>query len=93
MMIGTLQMELYIPEAFSLKEKRFVLQSLKNKIRSTFNVSIAEVDFQDKWQRALMAVACVSIDRRYIDSVFAKIMNTISSEDRVEIMNQRVEVF
>jgi uncharacterized protein YlxP (DUF503 family) len=93
MIIGTLQVELFIPESFSLKDKRFVLQSLKNKIRNTFNVSVAEVDFQDKWQRACMAFACVSTDRRYIDSVFSKVLNMIGSEDRVEVVDQRTEVF
>jgi uncharacterized protein YlxP (DUF503 family) len=93
MMIGTLQVELFIPESFSLKDKRFVLQSLKNKIRSTFNVSVAEVDFQDKWQRACMAFACVSTDRRYIDSMFSKLLNMIDSEGRVEVLDQRLEVF
>jgi uncharacterized protein YlxP (DUF503 family) len=93
MMIGTLQVELFIPESFSLKDKRFVLQSLKNKIRSTFNVSVAEVDFQDKWQRTCMAFACVSTDRRYLDSMFSKLLNAINAEGRVEVLDQRLEVF
>jgi len=93
MMLGTLQVEFLIPDSFSLKDKRFVLQGLKNKIRSTFNVSVAEVDFQDKWQRACMAFACVSTDRRYLDSVFSKVLNTLDAEDRVEVIDQRVEIF
>jgi len=93
MMLGTLQVELLIPGSFSLKDKRFVLQGLKTKIRSTFNVSVAEVDFHDKWQRTCVAFACVSSDRRYLDSVFSKVLNAIDAEDRVEVVDQQVEIF
>lgn len=93
MLIGALRVELFLPESTSLKEKRFVLQSLKNKLRNAFNVSVAEVDFQDKWQRSCMAVTCVSTDRKYIDSVFTKVLNTISNEDRVEIIDQVIDFF
>jgi uncharacterized protein len=93
MMLGTLQVELLIPGSFSLKDKRFVLQGLKTKIRSTFNVSVAEVDFHDKWQRSCVAFACVSVDRRYLDSVFSKVLNAIDAEDRVEVVDQLVEIF
>jgi uncharacterized protein YlxP (DUF503 family) len=93
MMLGTLQVELLIPGSFSLKDKRFVLQGLKTKIRSTFNVSVAEVDFHDKWQRTCVAFACVSADRRYLDSVFSKVLNAIDAEDRVEVVDQQVEIF
>jgi hypothetical protein len=93
MMLGTLQVEFLIPGSYSLKDKRFVLQGLKNRIRSTFNVSVAEVDHQDKWQRSCMAFACVSTDRRYLDSLFSKVLNTIDAEDRIEVVDQRVEIF
>jgi uncharacterized protein len=63
MLVGTLQVEFLLHDAFSLKEKRFVMQSLKAKIQNRFNVSVAEVDFQDKWQRGAVAVACVSSDK------------------------------
>lgn len=58
--VGTVLLELHFPDVHSLKEKRSVLKSLLTRVRQTFNVSIAEVDHQDLWQRSLVAVAVVS---------------------------------
>ena len=92
MLIGTAQVELYLPGMLSLKEKRFVLKSLKTRIRNDFNVSVAEVDFQDKWQRACLGVACVSNDRRFLDETLSKVLNIITRDDRVEIVGQVIEI-
>ncbi len=59
--------ELYLPGSGSLKDKRRVIRSLKERIRNRLNVSVAEVDHQEKWQRALLAVAWVSADGSGID--------------------------
>ncbi|MBN2029019.1 DUF503 domain-containing protein [bacterium] len=92
MLIGTMKIELFFPEIFSLKEKRFILKSLKTKIQNQFNVSVAEVDFHDKWQRSCLGIACVSNDRRFLDSTLSKVMNSISREDQVEIMDHVTEI-
>ncbi len=60
MTIGLLTLEIHLPYAHSLKEKRMVIQRLKDRLRQKFNVSVAEVDHQDLWQRSLIAVASVS---------------------------------
>ncbi|MBI3003134.1 MAG: DUF503 domain-containing protein [candidate division NC10 bacterium] len=60
MIVGTAVVELQLPENGSLKGKRKVLRSIKDRIRVRFNVSIAEVDRQDAWQRATLGVAVVS---------------------------------
>lgn len=88
MLIGSAEIELFLPGTFSLKEKRFVLQSIKKRIRNKFNVSIAEIDFHDKWQRTCLGIACVSNDRRFLDATLNKVLNTIDREDRVEVLNQ-----
>lgn len=92
MLVGTVEIELYLPGVLSLKEKRFVMKSIKQRIRNQFNVSIAEVDYNDKWQRAGLGIACVSNDRRFIDSTLTKIMNFIQNEDRVEVINHNTEI-
>ena len=61
--IGVLTLELRLEYSHSLKEKRHVVQSLKDRLRGKFNVGVAEIDHQDLWQRALVAVATVSGDR------------------------------
>ncbi len=92
MLIGTMKIELFFPEIFSLKEKRFILKSLKTKIQNRYNVSIAEVEFHDKWQHSCLGIACVSNDRRFLDSILSKVMNFISREGRVEIVDHVTEI-
>jgi uncharacterized protein YlxP (DUF503 family) len=92
MLVGTLQVEFLLPAAFSLKEKRFVLQSLKTKIQNKFNVSVAEVDFQDKWQRAVVGVACVSSDKQVIESTLTQVLELFFAEDRIEVLDQLKEI-
>ncbi|HUJ11030.1 MAG TPA: DUF503 domain-containing protein [Verrucomicrobiae bacterium] len=79
MVIGVLQIELTIPSADSLKAKRMVLRSLKDRLRRNFNVSIAEVGENDQWGNAVLAVVMVSNDRRFTNQVLSKIVNLIES--------------
>jgi uncharacterized protein YlxP (DUF503 family) len=67
--IGVLILELRLDEAHSLKDKRHYVKSLKDRLRSKFNVSVAEIDYQDLWQRALIAVATVSSDQSHAEQV------------------------
>ncbi len=92
MLVGVYQLELFIPESGSLKSKRFVLKSLKDKIRSKFNVSVAEVDENERWQRAVLGIAMVSNERKFIDQVMNQIFNLVSEESEVEITNQQLEI-
>jgi len=61
--IGVLTLELRLESSHSLKEKRHVVQSLKDRLRHKFNVAVAEIDYQDLWQRAVIAAVTVSSDR------------------------------
>lgn len=61
--IGVLTLELRVEGSHSLKEKRHVVQSLKDRLRHKFNVAVAEIDHQDLWQRATLAAVTVSSDR------------------------------
>jgi uncharacterized protein YlxP (DUF503 family) len=71
--ISLLTIELMIPLAQSLKDKRSAVRSLKDRLRSRFNASVAEVDFQDKWQRATIAVCIVDGDRRQVESAMTRV--------------------
>lgn len=79
MVVGLLQVELTIPSADSLKAKRMVLRSIKDRIRKNFNVSIAEVEDNDQWQSAVLAVALVSNDKRFANQVLSKVVDFIES--------------
>ena len=65
--VGILTLELRLENAHSLKEKRHVVQSLKERLRHKFNVAVAEIDYQDTWQRAVLAAVTVSPDRVYAE--------------------------
>ena len=67
--IGVLTLELRIESSHSLKEKRHVVQSLKDRLRHKFNVSVAEIAHQDLWQRATVAAVTVSSDRENAEKV------------------------
>ena len=88
--LGTV--ELHLPDVDSLKGKRHVLKGLKERVRARFEVAVAEVDHQDTWQRATLAVAYVSSDARHANQVVSKAMDFI--EDHVEgyVTDVQVEI-
>jgi len=88
--VGTV--ELHLPEVHSLKEKRHILKGIKEKVKSRFNVSIAEVDHQDTWQRAALAVACVSDDSRHANEVISKTVDFIESLAEGRVIDVSVEI-
>ena len=90
MVVGILRIELFIPESASLKSKRFAIKSIKDRLRSRFNVSVAEVDNCDKWQRASLGVAAVSNETRHIDSIMGNVMNLVHGDRRVEVLEATV---
>lgn len=75
MVVGILQLEIQIPDNRSLKGKRSALRPLLSTLAREFSVSVAEVDHQDDWQRALVGVCVVSPDRRQADRVLAAVIN------------------
>ncbi len=92
MIIGSCTLKLVIFEANSLKDKRRVLKSIIERIKSRFNVSIAEVDLNDKWQSAVIGIACVSNDSKYAQSIISKIIKFIDEDGRVEIIEENIEI-
>ena len=89
--IGVLKVSLHIPSAQSLKDKRMVIKSIKDKVRSRFNVSVSEIDGQDKWQVATLGFAMISNDNRYIDSCLQNILSLIESAGMCEVCETDME--
>jgi uncharacterized protein YlxP (DUF503 family) len=67
--IGVLTLEIYVEHSHSLKDKRHVIKSLKDRLRERFNVSVAEIDFLDSWQNSVVAAVTVSKDRVHAEQV------------------------
>ncbi len=91
--IGVLTVNIHIPAAQSLKDKRMVLKSLKDRIRSQFNVSFSELDEQDKWQVATLAAAMIGNDNRYINGILENILSFIETYDSLVICEHRIEFY
>jgi len=79
MVIGTARITLYLPENYSLKDKRHDVRSLLAQVINTFHVSAAEVGELDSWTRAVLGVACVSNDARHANEVISKVVSFIES--------------
>ncbi|HUE05458.1 MAG TPA: DUF503 domain-containing protein [Bryobacteraceae bacterium] len=71
--IGVLTLELVLENSHSLKEKRHVVKSLQDRLRGKFNVAVAEIDCQDLWQRAVVAVVTVSSDHGHAQKVLQSV--------------------
>ena len=74
MPVGLLTLELHIAEAQSLKDKRQVLRSLKDRLRNQFNVAVAELDFEDMWQRSVVGVVTLSNEEHHVEEALQKVL-------------------
>jgi hypothetical protein len=93
MIVGVCTIELHLPGVGSLKGKRQILLSLKERIKNTYNVSIAEVDGNDLWQRAVLGVACVANDGRRVNQVLDTVLNAVRGNPAVELVRHHTELF
>jgi hypothetical protein len=92
MVILTQTWELHLEGCHSLKDKRAILQSLKAELRRKHNVAVAEVDHQDLWQRAGLACATVSSDRRVAEEILRSADQLVEATDGVRIIDTTVTI-
>ena len=92
MRIGALKIELFISDSNSLKHKRAVLKGLKDRIKNNFNVAISEVDEHDKWQKAILGIAAVGPDKRYINCILDKVIDFVRHNHSVHIVDYEMEI-
>ncbi len=92
MIIGILKIEIFLDNNRSLKEKRRILKSLKDKIRNRFNVSICEIAYHEKWQMSALAIVCVGNSSRKINSNLSNILESIYKLNTVEVINSEIEI-
>ena len=94
MVIGVCTIELYLPENRSLKGKRQVVNSLKGRLQNRFNISIAEVDHLDTWQRATLGVSLISKDQVQVDRELNKMIYFIENSSFASyFMDYTIEFF
>ncbi len=93
MFIGVCTIEIHIPESGSLKAKRHSLRSIKDRIRTTFNVSVAEVDGNDLWQKSSLAVAAVSNDKSHLNQTLDHVLNMVRAVPELDLLDYHIEIF
>jgi uncharacterized protein YlxP (DUF503 family) len=93
MNVGVCRVKLRFPENQSLKGKRQILKSITARLRSKFNVSVAEVDDNELWQLATVGLCCVSNNKRYTNEVLSKaVAFIVNGRFEVEILDYEIEI-
>ena len=92
MVIGAMIVELYLHDNHSLKGKRKIVKSMLGKVKHRFNVAIAEVGSNDKWQKIELGISTVGNDRRHIDSSLTNVLSFLESLYLAEIIDSKMEI-
>ena len=92
MPVGLLTLELHIPDAQSLKDKRQVLRSLKDKLRRDFNVAVAELEHHDTWQRSVVGIVTISNEEKHVREMLQKVLNEADRILGSSLINQAIEI-
>lgn len=92
MVVGLCTVEIYLDGAMSLKEKRQILKSVLEKIKRRFNVSAAELDQHDLWQRSTVAFACVSNSSRRSHQILSAVIEFLEKHGRIQIISCQIEM-
>ncbi len=92
MPIGLLTLEIYIPEAHSLKAKRQVLRSLKARLRGRFNVAVAELEGNGSWQRSVVGVVSISNNAGHLEQSLRIILEVSEEILGRDLVDHEVEV-
>ena len=89
--VGVLTLELRLDDSHSLKDKRHTVKSLKDRLRGKFNVAVAEIDFQDMWQRSLISAVTVSADRAHAEQVLQSVEREAANQLGSALVSTTVE--
>jgi uncharacterized protein YlxP (DUF503 family) len=92
MPVGLLTLELHIPDAQSLKDKRQVLRSMKDKLRREFNVAVAELEHHDVWQRSVIGVVTLSNEEKHVREMLQKVLDKADEILGSFLIGERFEI-
>ena len=92
MPVGLLTLELHIPDAQSLKDKRQVVRSLKDRLRRHFNVAVAEMEYQEVWTRSIIGVVTLSTAEQHVEESLQLVLEEASRQLGCMLVNHVVEM-
>jgi uncharacterized protein YlxP (DUF503 family) len=93
MVIGLLCLEIFLPYSRSLKDKRKVLNTIRDRVHGRFNAAFAELEFQDKWQRARLGIVTLNRQKGFVDQVLQKILRDVEENLDGEIVLSEFQYF
>ena len=93
MVVGVCTIEIHLPFSRSLKDKRRVVKSLKDRLRGRHNISLMEVDGQDLWQRTVLGIAAVGDGRTPLEGLFEAILAEVEAQIPGEVINREIQYF
>jgi len=93
MVIGFLSLEIHFPYTHSLKEKRKILNSFKDRIKQKYNVALAELDYQNKWQRTKIGIVTLNSQKGIVEQLLNKIVAEAEEKINGEILNYSIDYF
>jgi uncharacterized protein len=91
MVVGVLKLTLFLPENHSLKGKRGVLKKIKARVGDKFNVSIAECDAHDLWQRAVLGISQVGPEKGHVDACLREVIRFIDEMQVAELGDEELD--
>lgn len=91
MIVSVLNMQVSVFDAMTLKDKRCVIKSLKDRIANKFNVSIAEVGYNDNIRTALLGVAMVANESRFIESALSSVVDLVRHTPKLSLIDYHIE--
>lgn len=92
MIIAVLNLTLRIPGNDSLKGKRRVLKSLKDRLRNVFNIAISEIGYLDHWTLSEIGIASIGKDRSRVESIISKTIEFVRLERNIEVIDEKVQI-
>jgi uncharacterized protein YlxP (DUF503 family) len=90
LMITVCQIEIYIYESNSLKDKRRILKSILDKLKNKYNITIAETDYNDKWNRSIITFAAVSNSGKFSDKIINQVEKYFEMDGRIEVLKREI---
>jgi uncharacterized protein YlxP (DUF503 family) len=93
MTVGIARLTLFLPDSHSLKEKRMVLRRVKDRARQKFNAAIAEVEDNDVWQRAVLGVAVLGNEGRFVESALDEVVRFVCGQAEVTNVERELQTF
>jgi uncharacterized protein len=91
--LGLLTVELHFENSQSLKDRRRIMNSLKERVRHRFNVSVAEADFGEKWQRGGLIVSCAGVSANVVEQSFRSVLTLLEEDPRVMLIAPQVRFY